>query len=219
MCMTGNAWVPQITLNHQIRVHLICILNNQSENAKHHKYAMGVELQGHGNLFIWHGQIWKCGYLSQNKELTLISFPLLLSLSFLPFSFFLAFFKTVVKRGTKTKTLRATITWEITKDWEENLETDPNGQSTAFSGEDLFVCKKHSKKLAVNGGKPSLPLGLGPRVTKSHSQRGPLNPFFKKEKKKKRCLMLSSSDWETPPFWITHSRMLQLLFQGYSFFL
>lgn len=60
-----------------------------------------------GNLFIWHGQIWKCGYLSQNKELTLISFPLILSLSsfsFLPFSFFLAFFKTKVKRGTKTKT-------------------------------------------------------------------------------------------------------------------
>lgn len=74
---------------------------------------MGVELQGHGNLFIWHGQIWKCGYLSQNKELTLISFPLilslsLLSLSFLPFSFFLAFFKTKVKRGTKQKH-RATI--------------------------------------------------------------------------------------------------------------
>lgn len=39
---------------------------------------MGVELQGHGNLFIWHGQIWKWGYLSLNKKLTL---PLSLSFS------------------------------------------------------------------------------------------------------------------------------------------
>lgn len=41
VCTAGNAWVPQIILNHQIRVHLICILNNQSENAKGHKYATG----------------------------------------------------------------------------------------------------------------------------------------------------------------------------------
>jgi hypothetical protein len=63
-------------------VHLICILNSQSENAKHHKYATGVELQGHGNLFIWHGQIWKWEYLSPNKELSL-SLPSFLLPSFL----------------------------------------------------------------------------------------------------------------------------------------
>ena len=156
-------------------------------------------------------------YLSLNKGLTLISFlsfSFFLSLSFSPcffqflfphsFSFFLL---TMARRDAKLKSPRATIKWEVTKDWEGTSEmTNGSKDSVASSGDNSLLFRKHKLELAMEGGKPSPSLGLGPRVTKSYSQRGLLNPFFEKEKKKekkKRCLMLSSSDWETPWFWIT----------------
>lgn len=86
----------------------------------------------------------------------------------------------------------------------QKWQMDPNTQVELLLGMILFHLGSTVWNLLWKKGKPSSPLGWGPRMTKSCSQREHLNPFFKKEREKnKRCLPLSSSDWETPPFWIT----------------
>ena len=91
------------------------------------------------------------------------------------------------ERDTETKTPRATKC-EVTKDQEAASEMTNGSKDTSVAStvDDSFSCREHSLKLAVEEGNPSPPLGLRPRVTKSYSQRGPLNSFFLKEKKKKK---------------------------------
>jgi hypothetical protein len=114
-------------------VHLICILNSQSENAKHHKYATGVELQGHGNLFIWHGQIWKWEYLSPNKELSLsLSLSSLFPAPFLPF----CLENERQRKDTEPKPSRNTMKWEATRDLEGVVAMTTNAWRT--QGEHLL---------------------------------------------------------------------------------
>lgn len=61
----------------------------------------------------------------------------------------------------------------------------PEDASVASSGDNSFSFGGRSLKLAVEGGKPSPLLSLGPKGIKFYSQRGPPNPFFKKGKGEK----------------------------------
>lgn len=137
------------------------------------------------------------------------SFLFLSCLSLL--SVFLSFFffenEVMARRDTEIK-IKSHYPMRGYKELERSLRNHKwiQRHKCSFFWGSSFPFREHSLELAVEGGKPSPPLGLGPRVTKSYSQRGPLNPFFKKEKKKKKHLTLSS-DWETLPFWMTSLRM------------
>lgn len=145
---------------------------------KQHKYAARVGFQGVNPPHLAHSELEMRVFISERKaRFDFFFFSFLLS-SFLYFS------------ETETTAERETGA-NITREAAGARQTAPRRQPDQAARRPRAAPRRsphlrgHSLEFAVQGGNPFPPLGLEPRATKSWGQRGPLNSFFKKEKKKK----------------------------------
>lgn len=130
-------------------------------------------------------------YLWIKSSFLFLSFLLAFSLSpflpsFLSFSLFLWEWDNG-KEGYWNKNAKSHYQMRGHKELERSLRNHKwiQRHKCSFFWDSSFPLREHSLELAMEGGKPSPPLGLGPRMTKSHSQRGPLHLCFKKEKRQR----------------------------------